>query len=190
MATLRVTTAATTEPLSLAEAREHLRVDHFDDDGVISGCILAARQHIENVTGLVLSTSTWTMTLDGAPADGWVLLLREPVQSVSAVRYYNTAGVLTTWSGTEWESDLNSSPPRIRPRETYSWPSVKDVLSAVQVEFVAGYGGPDSVPQPVMHAMRLLVGHFYENREAASGALSPLPFAVDALLAPYKTAWV
>lgn len=190
MATLRVTTSATTEPLSLSEAREHLRVDHFEDDGVISGCILAARQHIENVCGLALATSTWVLTLDAAPVDGWVLLPREPVQSITSIQYYNSAGVLTTWSTSEWEADLFSSPPRIRARDTYSWPTIKDVLSAVQITFVGGYSGPQAVPQPIMQAMRLLVGHFYENREAAGGALSPMPFAVDALLAPYRTAWV
>ena len=189
---LRVTTPATAEPLSLAEAREHLRVDHFDDDGVITGCILAARQHIENVTGLALVTSTWTMTLDDFPPVELITLPREPVQSVSAVRYYNEAGVLTTWSTTAWETDLYSMPPRLRPRDGYDWPDTADVLGAVQVEFVAGYGGPQAVPQPIMQAMRLLVGHFYENREASvvGTSAAPLPFAVDALLAPYRTNWV
>lgn len=191
MYTLRVTTAATTEPLTLAEAREHLRVDHFDDDGVISGCILAARQHVENVCGLALATSSWTMTLDEFPADP-IALPREPVQSVTAVRYYNTSGVLTTWSSAEYEVDLYSMPPRLRPRDGYSWPGLKSVLGAVQVEFVAGYSGPQTVPQPLLQAMRLLVGHFYENREASVIGTSAvaLPFAVDALLAPYRTSWV
>lgn len=190
MATLRVTSSATTEPLSLSEAREHLRVDHFEDDGVISGCILAARQHIENICGLALANSTWTMTLDTFPDDGSILLPREPVQSVSSVRYTNTAGTLITWSSTEYEVDLYSSPPRLRVRTGFSWPAVKDVLSAVQIEFVCGYGGPQLVPQPIMQAMRLLVGHFYENREAVGASMAPAPFAVDALLAPYRTAWV
>ena len=191
MATLRLTTAATTEPLSLGEAREHLRVDHFDDDGVISGCILAARQHIENVTGLALATSAWMMTLDAFPdTNESILLFREPLQSVASVQYYNSAGTLTTWSSAEYEVDLYSTPPRLRVRDGYSWPSTKDVLSAVQINFVTGYSNISTVPQPIMHAMRLLVGHFYENREATGAALSALPFAVDALLAPYRTAWV
>lgn len=192
MATLRVTTAATAEPLSLGEAREHLRVDHFDDDGVISGCILAARQHVENITGLALATSSWTMTMDAFPSDGWIYLPREPVQSVTAVRYYNASGVLTTWSSAQWEVDTYSLPPRLRARDGYSWPSTKDVLGAVQVEFVAGYGGAEAAPQALLQAVRLLVGHFYENREASVVGTSAvaLPFAVDALLAPYRTNWV
>ncbi|MEY4402914.1 MAG: hypothetical protein RIR91_949 [Verrucomicrobiota bacterium] len=191
MSTLRVITAATTEPLSLAEARDHLRVDHFEDDGVISGCILAARQHIENITGLALAASTWLLTMDATPEDGWVLLPREPVQSVTSVQYYNTAGTLTTWASTEWEVDLYSSPPRLRAKYGSTWPTVKDVLAAVQVTFVCGYSGPQTVPQPILQALRLLVGHYYENREAATaGSISAMPFAVDALLAPYKTAWV
>lgn len=188
---LRVTTPPTAEPMSLAEAREHLRVDHYEDDGVITGCVLAARQHIENTTGLALVATTFTMTLDEFPGLQ-IELPREPVQSVSAVRYTNDAGVVTTWSSSEYEVDLYSMPPRLRPRDGYSWPSPKDVLGAVQIEFVAGYGGVQAVPQPIMQAMRLLVGHFYENREASVVGTSAvaLPFAVDALLAPYRTCWV
>lgn len=185
---IRITTPPTAEPLSLAEARAHLRIDHFDEDGVIAGLILAARQHIETICGMALCATGYTMTLDDFPPGELIELPREPVQSVTAIRYVNDAGTLVTWSSAEWEADLNTMPPRIRPRDGYRWPTVDDQLAAVQVEFVAGYGGPELVPQPIMQAMRLLVGHFYEHREAvqSGGSVVELPFAVDALLAPYR----
>lgn len=185
---IRVTTPPTAEPLSLGAARAHLRVDHFDEDAVIASFILAARQHIENTTGLALCTTGYTLTLDDFPAGEIITLPREPVQSVTAVRYYNDAGTLVEWSAAEWEADLYSLPPRLRPRDGYTWPTAKDRLGAVQVEFVAGFGGPEMVPQAIVQAMRVLVGHFYEHREVAvTGTIvAPLPFAVDALLAPYR----
>jgi uncharacterized phiE125 gp8 family phage protein len=185
---LRVTTPPTAEPLSLSEARAHLRVDSFDDDGTLAGFILAARQHIESICGLALCTQTFTMTLDDFPIGEPIKLPRAPVQSVAAVRYYNDAGSLLTWSSSEWETDVRSEPARLRPRDGFKWPSVADKLGAVEIEFVAGYGGPELVPQPVMHAMRLLVGHFYENREAVNvgNMVTELPLAVDALLRPYR----
>ena len=185
---IRITTPPTAEPLSLAEARAHMRIDHFDEDGVIAGLILAARQHIETICGMALCSTGYTMTLDDFPPGEIITLPREPVQSVTAVRYLNEAGSLVTWSSAEWEADLYSLPPRIRPRDGYTWPISQDRFAAVQVEFVAGYGGPELVPQPIMQAMRLLVGHFYEHREAvqSGGSVVELPFAVDALLAPYR----
>lgn len=185
---IRITTPPTAEPLSLAAARAHLRVDHFDEDAVIAGFILAARQHIETITGLALCTTGYTLTLDDFPPGEMITLPREPVQSVTAVRYYNDAGTLVEWSSTEWEADLYSLPPRIRPRDGYTWPISKDRLAAVQIEFVAGFGGPETVPQSIVQALRVLVGHFYEHREVAvTGTIvAPLPFAVDALLAPYR----
>jgi len=185
---IRVTTPPTAEPLSIAEARAHMRVDHFDEDGVIAGLILAARQHIETTCGLALCTTGFTMTLDDFPPGEIITLPRDPVQSIAAVRYRNDAGTLVTWSSLEWEADLNTSPPRLRPRDGYRWPTVSDRFAAVEVEFVAGYGGPELVPQPIMQALRLLVGHFYEHREVVvTGTIvAPLPFAVDALLAPYR----
>jgi uncharacterized phiE125 gp8 family phage protein len=185
---VRVTTQPTAEPLSLAAARAHLRVDHFDEDPVIAGFILAARQHIETITGLALCTTGYTMTLDDFPPGEMITLPREPVQSVTAVRYYNDAGTLVEWPSSEWEADLYSLPPRIRPRDGYTWPISKDRLAAVQIEFVAGFGGPEMVPQSILQAMRVLVGHFYENREAVNvgNIVNEVPMAVDALLAPYR----
>jgi uncharacterized phiE125 gp8 family phage protein len=185
---IRVTTQPTAEPLSLGAARAHLRVDHFDEDAVIASFILAARQHIETITGLALCTTGYTMTLDDFPPGEMITLPREPVQSVTAVRYYNDAGALVEWSSSEWEADLYSLPPRLRPRDGYTWPISKDRLAAVQIEFVAGFGGPEMVPQSILQAMRVLVGHFHEHREAvqSGGSAVALPFAVDALLAPYR----
>lgn len=185
---LSVLTPPTAEPLSLAEARAHMRVDHFDEDGVIAGLILAARQHIEQETGLALCTQTLRGTLDAFPAGKAMALPAHPVQSVTAVRYFNEAGTLIEWSAAEWETDLSGIVPRVAPRNGFAWPTPGKKLGAVQVEFVAGYGGPELVPQPVMQALRILVAHYYEHRElvVTGTTVNELPMAVKALLAPYR----
>jgi uncharacterized phiE125 gp8 family phage protein len=93
-----------------------------------------------------------------------------------------------TWSSAQWEADLTGNVPRIAPRNGFAWPTPAKKLGAVQVEFVAGYGGPELVPQPVMQAMRLLVGHWYENREAVNvgNIVNAYPMAVSMLLADYR----
>jgi len=185
---LSVLTPPTAEPLSLAEARAHMRVDHFDEDGVIAGLILAARQHIEQETGLALCTQTLRGTLDAFPAGKPMALPAHPVQSVTAVRYFNEAGSLIEWPAGEWETDLTGIVPRIAPRNGFAWPTPGQKLGAVQVEFVAGYGGPEVVPQPVMQALRILVAHYYEHRElVVTGTIvNELPMTVKALIAPYR----
>jgi uncharacterized phiE125 gp8 family phage protein len=185
---IRITTPPTTEPLSLAEARAHLRIDHFDEDGVIAGLILAARQHIETICGMALCPTGYTLTLDDFPRGETLTLPREPVSAVSQIQYINDAATLVVWSSAEWEADVYSAPPRVRPRDGYTWPTVDEQLAAVRVEFTSGFAGPEFVPQPIMQAMRLLVGHFYEHREAvqSGGSIVEVPFAVDALLAPYR----
>lgn len=189
---VRVSVAPTQEPLSLAEARAHLRVDSYDDDGIIAGLILAAREYCEQITGRVLCTQTLVLTMDGFPRCQPILLPRGPIQSITTVKYINASGVQTTWSGSEWQADLYSNPPRIEPAYGLSWPDARLVYGAVEVTFVAGYGGPELVPQSFLQAMRLLLGHWYENREAVTiGSItSELDFTVKALLAPHRLSWL
>jgi uncharacterized phiE125 gp8 family phage protein len=61
-------------------------------------------------------------------------------------------------------------------------------MATVTVRFVAGYGAnPGDVPEPLRQAMLLLIGHYYENREAvAAGTLTELPFAVASLVFPFR----
>lgn len=189
---VRVSVAPTAEPLSLVEARQHVRRDDYADDGLIAGLIMAAREHVEQITGRVLCQQTMVMTMDGFPRCQPILLPRGPIQSITTVKYINASGVLTTWSGSEWQSDLYSNPPRIEPAYGLSWPDARLVYGAVEVTFVAGYTGPELIPQSILQAMRLLIGHWYENRETVNvgNITSELDFTVKALLAPHRLSWL
>lgn len=64
---LKLTTAPTTEPVTLAEAKAHLRVDVADDDLLITNLITAARVHAENVCRRAFVTQKWDLYLDSFP---------------------------------------------------------------------------------------------------------------------------
>jgi uncharacterized phiE125 gp8 family phage protein len=186
---LRVKTPATAEPLTLTEARAHSRFDSFAEDGVIASYILAAREYIENLSGRTLCPTTFVMSLDAFPCTNWLDLPREPVQSITAITYTNGTGGTSTWSSAAWELDVYSTPARLRPKDGYDWPTdVADALGAVEIEFIAGYAGPEAIPQPIMQALRMLVGYYLENREAVMLNDTPrdMPWSVIPLLTPYR----
>lgn len=191
---IRVVTAPAQEPLILAQAKEHLRIDIPDDDVLISSLIRAARELLESELGRALVTQTLDYTLDAFPPLGPLLLPRGPLQSVTSVTTIDSAGVSQVWASTNYLVDLYSSPPRIMPAYSKSWPTVQDRMAAITVRFVAGYGlTPSSVPGPIAQAMLLLIAHYYEHREQVIDAVGAnvlvLPQAAERLLANYRLAW-
>ena len=153
------------EPLTSAEAKSHLRIDEDYEDAQISDLITLARQKLEVDTRRTLIASTWTARYDRFPysVTDIIELPRPPLLTVSHVKYINTEGTLTTWSSSEWTSDINAEPGFVRLVYSYSWPTPRDEPGAVRIEHTAGYAAVDA---RVKHAMRMLVGHYYENREA------------------------
>jgi uncharacterized phiE125 gp8 family phage protein len=195
MALVLVSTPAV-EPVTLAEAKAHLRVDGTDEDALISALILAAREHCEAATGRVLVQQTWDLKLDRFPCLIEVPL--PPLRSVASISYLDDAGASQTLAGAYYLVDAASEPARITPSYGQSWPSTYPVTGAVTVRFVAGYpddgnSPPDlvaNVPQSIKLAMLLLIGHWFEHRSdvlAENGLqVASLPRAVDALLIPYR----
>lgn len=190
---LTLVTKPTTEALSVDEAKQHLRVDTSDDDGLIAGYILAARHWVESQVG-PLMTQTWDYTVDY----GWPTLAGEyaiplplrPVQSVTSVSYKDSDGATQTLSAGLYTTVLNVPLPRIERAYGASWPTVRDVPAAITVRFVAGYGStPGDVPDSLRVAMQLLVGHFYENRESVvvgNLQVNELPMGVETLISPWR----
>lgn len=179
------------EPVSLEEAKAHLRVDGATDDAYVEALIGAARAHIENVTNRAVVQTQYRLDLPGWPACGVITLPRPPLQAVTAIQYVDDGGTLQTLASGQYQVTTPSGPcaPRGTVRPTYgvTWPSVRPQPSAVQVSFATGYA-PSACPKPLRAALLMLVAHFYESREAASvGSIASVetPFGVKALLAPY-----
>lgn len=186
-------TAPATEPLTATEAKLHLRVDHTTDDDLITSLIVAARQHCENFTGRALITQTWDLKLDAFPSLGEpIRLVKPPVSSVTSVTYVDADGATQTWTSSLYRTDLPAGTwaqaGRIEPAHGESYPEIRQVSNAVTVRCVHGYGAAATVPDAIKAAMKLLIGHWYENRESVivGATAMPVPMAVDALLVPFK----
>jgi len=148
----------------------------------------AARLYVEDFLRRSLITTTWRHTLDSFPCDDVLELPRAPLVSVTSIAYVDTAGNTQTLSTDVYDVDTASLPGRIALKYLQIWPYLLPVRNAVTVTFVAGYGASGSaVPAPILAAMKLLIGHWYENREAVTGsAMTELPVGVSALLWPHR----
>ena len=178
------------EPVSITEAKAHLRVrdGETSQDALIEMMIAAARQYAEIYTHRAFVTQQWRMTLDAFP-NCPLLLQKSPIQSVDSIIYTDMAGsTQTIVQGTDYVTDLDSEPGRITPPFGRVWPIPLPQIAAVRVTFTAGYGEPDAVPDGIKTWIKLRVGSLFENREdfivGTRLVVAQLPF-VDRMLDPY-----
>ncbi len=185
MALRRITDAAT-EPVTLSEAKAHLRVTASDEDALITALITAARTTCENEIRRSLITQTWELTLDQFPDA--IELPYPPIIGITSVEYIDaTSGTETTLSSASYTLDAKSEPGWLVPAYGYNWPSTRDEINAVTVTYTAGYGNAAAVPEAIKGWIKLMVGHLCENREAVvvGASVAKLPFAAG-LLDPYR----
>ena len=190
-------TAPVAEPLSLYEVKQHVQLpqEYVAHDGYLSALITAAREYCEQQTGRACITQTWDYTFDTWPLtairdvylDGTIYLPLSPIQSVTSVKYYDQSGVQQTWSSANYTVSTSKEPCEIRRNYQTSWPIARYQPDAITIRFVAGYGDTgSSVPRALRQAMLLLVGHWFDQRNAATEKqLLTVPHAADALLATY-----
>lgn len=167
------------EPVSLAEAKSHLRVDFDDDDAYIQNLIMAGREYVEVMTARSLITQTWVLYLDRWPRTdrveqwpnaglpvGTIMIPRHPVQSVTSIVWTGADASVNTLPTTVYQTDIVSKPPRIALMPNQSWPSPSlTSTNGVQITFVAGYTTPNLLPRMTRQAMLLMIGHWYNTRE-------------------------
>lgn len=176
----RLITPPAATPVTLAEAKAQLRVDHNDEDGKIEALIAAATSYLDGRSGVLgrcIVSQTWELTLDAFPAEEIEIPLG-PVQSVPALTYVDLAGATQTVNSGDYYLDTTSLTAWVMPE--IEWPSTMEAANAVTVRFVAGTAVAD-VPPAIKHALLLLVSAWYDDR-AGSG----MPPAVDYLIAPFR----
>ncbi|QIB32640.1 head-tail connector protein [Ancylobacter pratisalsi] len=176
------------ELFPIADVKAHLRVDGGDDDGYLEGLVAAAAGWIGGPAGwLGRSLGMQTLEVTGRCFDdrglGVIMLPARPVAEVVAVSYVDTSGVERAIEPEQYRliGDIG-----INPVPGFTWPSTADVPEAVRIRYKAGYEA-GHIPAPIRLAILMLVGQWYGNREAASNRPQvELPFAVEALLMPFK----
>lgn len=171
------------EPLSLAEAKQFLRVEHADDDDLIEALTAAARGAVEQAARRVLIAQTWRIVLDRWPASGRIASPVNPLQSITAARVLAADGAEGEIDLAAFSLDAASAPAAI----AFSRAQIAEpgrALAGIEIDVLAGYGEAADVPPPLRQAVRLLLAGSYEHRDAMPG--DALPDAVAALVAPFR----
>ena len=178
------------EPISLAQASDHLRVDSTDDQSYISDLISVAREYFDSVTGRASAETTYLLT-----AESWgglfnclstyeIPIFRSPLASVSSVQYYASgATVLTTMPTTDYRVITGAEPGRIQLAS--SPPAVDDRIDAIQITFVAGNDCPPAMSK---HAIKMLVSNYYDQRAPiVTGTIATeIPYTLKSLIENQK----
>jgi len=206
---LKLVTAATADPVTLTEAKAHMRVDISDDDTLIGSLITAATQHVEHLTRRQLMPATWRLSLDGFPGTykrhgAWmretpegtdILLPRPNLTAITHIKYTDTAGTIQTLSTDVYAAQTDEEPARVTLKYGQEWPEAQDIANAVVVTYTAGYStGSDvatsqsAVPKALKQAILLLAAYWYEHRETVlvGSITKELEFSVTNLCAQFK----
>ena len=190
---VRVTEPAV-EPVTLAEAKAHLRVDISDDDALISAIIKAAREFCEEYLDRTLVHTRWTMRADGFPHNGLedVELPRPPMAQAGTtttvvLTYTLETGATATYSTASYRVDRYATPGAVKTLYGQAWPSHLIDDNSISVTWWGGYGADGtSVPAAIRSAMLMLCSHLYEHRTAVAPGMSEVPFGVKALLDTHR----
>lgn len=201
------TTAPTSQPITLEEARGQLRSGAADaDDALIADTLIpAATAYAEDYLNRRIMPQVVELRLDGFPrsthfglysfprsygpsldafpsARGFGLIV-DPIRAVNSVKYYDTSNVLQTLATSVYEVDLTDFRGWIQLQEGQAWPEVFNRLHAVQIEMQVGWASAAAVPKNIKLGLLMLVAHFYENPEAVADArLAEVPMGAESLL--------
>jgi uncharacterized phiE125 gp8 family phage protein len=174
------------EPLTLAEAKAHLRVEHNDEDILIGALIKAARIHVEAATRRALITQRWRIIRDCWPPDGRLTVAPAPLKQLVAARVYKSDGTTQALDLAAFIVDKAAAVVTLTPGAVVV---PGRIAAGIEIDVDAGYGDAAAeVPEPLRQAIRLLVTHWYENRGivAATGETAARPASITALIAPYR----
>jgi uncharacterized phiE125 gp8 family phage protein len=187
MKTYQVITAASTFPVSLTEAKSHLKVDTSADDTYIESIIKAATQLSEEYTNRFFINTVIDQTCSSFAE--LQTLFKSKVNDVQYVKYYDSDNSLQTLSATVYDKMLSYEPSQIQLADGQSFPDITKRNDAVICRYTVGYGSAASdVPEIIKQAILLTIGNFYENRNSVviGRIATELPQNVKWLLDTYK----
>lgn len=194
--TIKQTTEPDYQPVTLSEARDHLRLvatgspASHPDDSTVEAYIKAATGYAEDRTNKVFAQRTFTLKRNDF--ERYMELPIFPVLSVDSITYIDNEGANQTMDASNYQTITDRIPALIKLEDV---PSVdEDTLNAVTITVTAGFESDnsppdaDKIPDSIKQAVKLMVGHFYENRESVviGDSVSSVPFATDALLWPHR----
>jgi len=172
--TLFRTAGPEAEPVTVENAKAHLRINHDSEDELIAGLIRAAREEVEQTTGVAMIDQNWRLAVDAIPECGMLLLRRTPVKAVTSVTVYGSEGEVSLLDPADYQLDALSRPARLH---IATRPDDLRAMNGIEVDFTAGYGeaGTD-VPDLLKRAILMLVAHWYEFRASFGAGDQPVGF--------------
>jgi uncharacterized phiE125 gp8 family phage protein len=181
---LKQVTPPAVPPVSLAEAKQFLRLETADEDALIGALIATAVERCEDYTGRALITQTWRLVFDAWPGPA-VSLVKAPLLAVDHIKTFAADDSAQTLDPAAYFVDRDAAPGRVVARAGQAWPVPGRASAGIEIQFQAGYGANwNQVPQALRSGLLALVATFFERRlEPAGGAL---PQAVTALWHPYR----
>lgn len=193
-----VVSASTGLVVTLAEVKAQMRVDAdwTDEDTLITSMLTTAQNKLENRYGWALLRQTRMQLMDAFPSGTDPMTVQfPPIAAISAITYVDEDGATQTWSATEYQTSFASVPANtlltfveIRPAYDYEYPDIRSTdINPVRIQYTCGYDGAANIPEEIKHAIKLLVSHWFENREEyLYGRVgSAIDFSIDALMADY-----
>jgi len=186
---LIIVTDAQEQPVSLDDLKAFLRVDHTDEDDTVRGILESATRFVEDFTKRKLVTTVYNGFLNAFPEGEVIEFPMPPLASVASIKYIDTSGVQQTWDAANYVVDTAPDRGIVYPDYNITYPSIRTQRKAVEIQFTAGYGSPDSVPEGLKQAIKILSSTLYENREAHVVGLNvmEIPFSAKALLRPFQS---
>lgn len=156
------------EPLSLADAKSFARIGSDIEDGLIGELISAARARAEAMTGLSLMRRTLRLKLNEWPLGvldkGGLRLPRRPADSLVAVRL--TDGVSSEDVTAQFELEPGFT-PRLKPAPGKGWVWPRTIHEWIEVDWLAGFPSAEDIPEDILHVLKIIVAHEFENRDAS-----------------------
>lgn len=187
----RTITAPTAEPVTLAEAKAHLRYETSDEDALITALIQAAREKVEAHTDRALMVQTvvqvyesWNDAITLEDGTQYFELWKCPVQSVASFKYTKSEDdTVVTIDSTTYIVNTAFEPARLHMKNGECFPSVATEMGTIEIQYQCGYSSASDVPAAIKQAMLLMISHWFENRQ---DHVKNMPFASECLLRPYK----
>jgi uncharacterized phiE125 gp8 family phage protein len=158
-------TAPASEPVTVAEAKDHLELLPSDNhhDAKLARTIQLGRERVENDTSCVLITQTYKLRLRDFPEESKPIQIGiRPVSSISSITYYDDSNVQQTLATSVYGLDAREQ--LIYLKYDQEWPSYASQHNGIEVSMTVGYGTAANVPAIFKQLILLQVGMYFEDR--------------------------
>ena len=183
-----VATAPTLIPVTLSEAKTHLRLDSdfSDDDTYITTLIKAGTGQVENFIRRKLMDQSLEIYYDEFPQV--IDLQFGKGGSVTSIQYYDEDNTLQTLATSQYDVDVRSKIGRIYESKDGGFPNTYARPNSVIVNYRLGESDAANIEAEIKQAILIIVGRYYENRQDViiGSQVNEVPKMVEYILTPFR----